>query len=453
MTDFIKALCDAGGEVYVVGGAVRNFIYNCLHKTQHKIKDYDYLVRLIEIDKLISILVQYGDVKEVGKSFGVILLNPFNTSENIEFAIPRTEVSTGSGYKDFKITSDHLMSIQEDFSRRDATINAIGMRMYSLDDLSKLNVQNSYIHMDQFIDPYNGMSDIKFKIWRCVGDPRKRFNEDPTRIMRAFRQASELDLTISDQTQKSIGKDYILMKNLIPQSYVRIFNELIRTIVAPYNKQHLNKMADLGIFDFLGIKKYNKYTPDMLNKKSINRNDANLLIIKFALVVRPDEMEIIVKRNKIIDNIKIWANDRQISATNYLNSHDINVLIAIQSFSQQIKDIESLYDLLVVRKEIYKLVRGVCNDVLSNIITYLELSDQLQMEEVLHLILLLGQAHELPFSTDQLAFSGNDIMELLKCSGQKVGLVKEKLLDAVFSGKVKNDKDELMKYVIGLNLD
>jgi len=179
MTDYIDGLCSVGGEVYVVGGATRDYIYNYIHETRKKIKDFDYVVRLLDTETIIRTLKEYGIVKEVGKAFGVILFTPFISEDSIEFALPRTEISTGSGYRDFIVSPDHNLPLIDDFSRRDATINAIGFRVYNKDDLKLFDISiNPEPSFGKFIDPFGGISDIKKKLWKCVGDPTKRFIED-----------------------------------------------------------------------------------------------------------------------------------------------------------------------------------------------------------------------------------------------------------------------------------
>ena len=308
MTDYIEGLCEVGGEVYIVGGATRDYIYNHLHGTKKKIKDFDYIVRLLDAETIIETLKKFGIVKEVGKAFGVILFTPHTNEDTIEFALPRTEISTGTGYRDFIVTPDHNLSLLDDFSRRDATINAIGFRVYTKDDLQLFNVKTSYEpDFEKFIDPYNGLDDIKHKIWRCVGDPSKRFAEDPNRIMRAFRQSAELDLTIEEHTLESIKMNYELINSLIPESYVRLFNELLRIVKSDVSGFYLNMMKDLNILSFLGIKN--------ANIMSIDKNTS--LVTKFAVLISPEKME---------ENMKEWTNLRQISATDYFFTSDTNIL-------------------------------------------------------------------------------------------------------------------------------
>ena len=92
--DFIKDIRNAGGEIYIVGGAVRNYIYNYFHLTNISIKDYDFLVRLLNESTIINILQKYSINKNIESSSGVITLN-YNCKK-FEFALPRKYI-----YNDF----------------------------------------------------------------------------------------------------------------------------------------------------------------------------------------------------------------------------------------------------------------------------------------------------------------------------------------------------------------
>src|SRR5204862_213498 len=72
--------------------------------------------------------------------------------------------------------------------------------------------------------------DLKNKIWRAVGDPFKRFVEDPTRIMRALRQSVEMGLSLDHDTMASIVTNYKLLNEIAKESIVRITDELIRLL-------------------------------------------------------------------------------------------------------------------------------------------------------------------------------------------------------------------------------
>ena len=93
------------GKIYEVGGAVRDKYISPILPD----KDKDYLVTGIPLEELCSLLCRFGKVDLVGKSFGVIKFSPsekFNGGQIFDVAIPRKEVSTGVGHKDFKVEYD-----------------------------------------------------------------------------------------------------------------------------------------------------------------------------------------------------------------------------------------------------------------------------------------------------------------------------------------------------------
>ena len=174
-------------EIYLVGGAVRDALLK-----KQEIKDFDFVVRGVKPIMLKKFLEKLGDVNLVGRNFGVYKFYPkgYKLEEAIDIALPRTEHSlgTGGGYRDFKVQSDYKMTIEDDLSRRDFTINALA-----------LDIQNNTI-----IDPFSGLTDLKKKTIRTVGEPEKRFKEDYSRMLRALRFSCQLGFKIESKTYKSI---------------------------------------------------------------------------------------------------------------------------------------------------------------------------------------------------------------------------------------------------------
>ena len=176
-------------EVFLVGGGVRDIFLS------REIKDYDFMVRNISLRGLEAWLKKNGRVNLVGKNFGVFKFTPNGfEGEIIEIAMPRTEKSMGTGaYRDFKIQSNASLKIEEDLSRRDFTINAMAINLFAFRD-------------KVFIDPFNGLKDLKNKLIMTVGEPEQRFREDYSRLLRAIRFACQLDFEIEKKTWSSIKK-------------------------------------------------------------------------------------------------------------------------------------------------------------------------------------------------------------------------------------------------------
>lgn len=142
-------------EVYLVGGAVRDLLLGI------EPKDKDYVVVGATEQELI-----WGEYKRVGADFPVFL-HP-DTGE--EYALARTERSTGKGYHDFEVVTDNV-TLEEDLARRDLTINSIAL------DLKTNSV----------VDPYGGQQDLRDGILRHTTDA---FVEDPLRVFRIARFAA-----------------------------------------------------------------------------------------------------------------------------------------------------------------------------------------------------------------------------------------------------------------------
>jgi tRNA nucleotidyltransferase (CCA-adding enzyme) len=144
-------------QVYLVGGAVRD------ERLGLPVKERDWCV----VGATPAELVDLG-YKQVGKDFPVFL-HP-GTGE--EYALARTERKTAPGYHGFDFDTSPEVSIEDDLSRRDLTINAL-----AVDDQGHL------------VDPFGGMADLEKRLLRHVSDA---FAEDPVRILRAAKFAARL---------------------------------------------------------------------------------------------------------------------------------------------------------------------------------------------------------------------------------------------------------------------
>jgi poly(A) polymerase len=217
---FISALQEEfpQSEIFLVGGVVRDQIIG------RKLKDFDFVIRNIPPKKLKNFLSKKGWIGLVGRSFGVYKFMPRGSKlkEAIDIALPRTEISTGSGYRDFEIQSNPTLSIEEDLSRRDFTMNAMAVNMKD----------------DSLVDPFGGLGDIEKKKIRTVRDPYERFSEDYSRILRAVRFSAELGFKIESKTWEVIRKlaPKILTEQIFENKkrttvpYETVSSELLKTL-------------------------------------------------------------------------------------------------------------------------------------------------------------------------------------------------------------------------------
>jgi poly(A) polymerase len=241
---FLRALqkTHPQAEIYVVGGAVRDALQ------KKKSKDYDFVVRGIPMRKLEKFLARQGTVHYVGKRFGVLKFIPHAINKKTQFlkniepfdiALPRQECSIhhSGHYRDFSVKTDYHLTIEEDLSRRDFTINAIAYD----------------IRAKQCVDPFGGIQDIEKKILRTVGDPVVRFKEDYSRMLRAVRFSCQFGYTIEKETARALCREMKhinkeIQKNVRAVPYEVIAKEMIRAFSA-HPVQAFDAYDEYGIFE------------------------------------------------------------------------------------------------------------------------------------------------------------------------------------------------------------
>jgi len=168
-------------EIFLVGGAVRDLLLS--KKTQ----DYDFVIRRVKVKDLEEFLNSQGKVNLVGQTFGVFKFVPKGGDKQNPFdiALPRRDFSLGTGgYRDVEIQTNPGLSIKKDLSRRDFTINAMALKWEKFDKKG--------IGHWKIIDPYHGIKDLKKKIIRAVRNPKERFKEDYSRMLRGIRFSCQL---------------------------------------------------------------------------------------------------------------------------------------------------------------------------------------------------------------------------------------------------------------------
>lgn len=167
----ISSILESAGasDIFLVGGCVRDLF------SGYASKDYDLEVYGISYNKMADALRCHFKVSEVGQSFRVL-----KVGNDVDLAIPRRESKTGVGHCAFMVTDDPKMTFQEAASRRDFTINAIGMRADG-----------------SVCDPFSGIEDLKRGILRA---PTEAFCEDPLRVLRAMQFAARFRLKMDSHT-------------------------------------------------------------------------------------------------------------------------------------------------------------------------------------------------------------------------------------------------------------
>jgi len=205
---------------FVIGGFVRDCLLN------RKSKDIDIVVAGsgINVARKAAKMAKAGKVS-VFENFGTAM---FRYSDcEIEFVGARKESYRRESRK--PIVEDG--TLEDDQIRRDFTINAMAISLQK-DSFGEL------------VDPFNGVSDLENQIIRTPTDPLITFSDDPLRMMRAIRFATQLNFVIEEETWNAIITD---AERISIVSKERIIDELNKIIAAPVPSIGFKLLADSGL--------------------------------------------------------------------------------------------------------------------------------------------------------------------------------------------------------------
>ena len=213
---FAKKIQEAGGELFLVGGCVRDRLLG------KKPNDKDYLLCGISEEDFTRL---FPRAVKVGKSFPVYLA--YVGAKRCEIAFARTERKTGQGYTGFSVDYNPDITVEEDLYRRDLTINSMA---YSV--LGR-----------KLMDPFGGRRDLKNKILRATSE---HFSEDPVRALRAARFAAQLDFTVSHKTLEMMAA---CAGELANEPKPRILSELEKALSAPHPSIFFLTLKQTGLLN------------------------------------------------------------------------------------------------------------------------------------------------------------------------------------------------------------
>jgi poly(A) polymerase len=213
-------------RAYVIGGWVRD----CILSRNHPEKDIDIVVigSGIEIAEKAAGKISPGIHVSIFKNFGTAMFR-YNEYE-VEFVGARKESYNRESRKPVVENG----TLEDDLKRRDFTINAMAI---------SLN-QDTY---GEFLDPFGGMEDLRKRIIKTPLDPDKTFSDDPLRMMRAIRFASQLNFTIDDRTFNSIGENAERIGIVSPERIVTELNKILMCEHPSRGFIHLEKTGLLKI--------------------------------------------------------------------------------------------------------------------------------------------------------------------------------------------------------------
>jgi len=220
----LNRLHEAGYAGYLVGGGVRDVLVGL------KPKDFDVATNASPED----VRALFRNSRIIGRRFR--LVHVVYGRDIIEVATFRASHDKGDGGEigeSGRIVRDNVFgSIEEDARRRDFSVNAL---YYNIADRS-------------VVDYVGGLDDIEARVFRLIGEPITRCEEDPVRVLRAVRLASKLEFDIDPTTLAAMQETAHLLANTAP---ARMFEEVLKLFQGGYAQRSFAAVCEHELLEFL----------------------------------------------------------------------------------------------------------------------------------------------------------------------------------------------------------
>ena len=220
-----KTADEMGLECYAVGGYVRDIFLN------RPSKDIDIVV----VGSGIEIAQAFG--KKLGRGAHVSVFKNFGTAQvkyhdtEVEFVGARKESYSHDSRKPIVENG----TLEDDQNRRDFTINAMAVCL-------------NQARFGELVDPFGGMEDLKERIIRTPLDPDITFSDDPLRMMRCVRFATQLNFYIEDETFAALERNKERIKII---SRERIADELNKILLSPIPSKGFVELDRCGLLELI----------------------------------------------------------------------------------------------------------------------------------------------------------------------------------------------------------
>ena len=438
-------------DTYIVGGFVRDILLNKELK-----QDIDIMCvgSGIELAKKIQKKINSKEKIKIFKRYGTAMINHDNL--NIEFVGSRKE----SYSKNSRNPNIESGSFLDDMLRRDFTINTLAIQLN----------KGKY---GKLIDTFNGLKDLERKIIITPTDPNKTFSDDPLRMIRAVRFASQLNFDIDKETEKSILKNSSRLKIVSPERISDEINKILMTDAPSIGFKYLESMGLLkyiipelielkGIEEIEGQTHKDNFYHTLEVLDNISKNTQNLWL-RWAALLHDIGKAPTKKFNKkigwtfygheyvgskmvkkIFQKLSLPLNDKlkyvqrivMMSSRPIIISEEIVTDSAVRRLiydaGDTIDDLLIMCEADITTKNQKKFIEYQNNfKIVRNKIKDVEERDNIR--------------------NFQPPITGKIIMDYFKIKPSKeIGIIKEKIKNSILDGEIKNDYDdafELMKKV------
>jgi len=433
---------------YVVGGWVRDLLL----KRENTVTDIDFVCvgsGIILAEKVALTMGKQARFK-VFKKFGTALIS--YKGENYEFIGARKESYRSNSRKPIVENG----TFEDDQIRRDFTINAISIQ---------LNKDN----FGELIDPFNGIEDLKNKIIKTPGNPNKTYSDDPLRMMRAVRFATQLHFEIEKESYEAILRN---CERLSIISQERITEELNKIILSPKPSRGFKVLFETKLLHQFfpelvkleGVERVGKHvhkdnfyhTIEVLDNISIHSKN---LWLRWAALLH----DIAKPQTKKYEKKQGWT----FHAHEFIGGKMVPGIFRKLKLplNEKMKYVQKLVALhlrpIVLAKDIVtdSAIRRLLFDAGNDIEDLMTLCDAditsniNKVKKYLNNFQLVRKKLKIVEQKDQIRnfqppINGIEIMQLFNIkAGKEIGILKKSIKDAILDGKIENNRDEALKFI------